>query len=59
MLGVSAPLGDLLESVFKRRAGVKDSSQLLPGMGGVLDVFDSVFSSVPVVFIYSRLAWSV
>jgi len=46
-VAVLAPSGDLLESLIKRKAGVKDSSKLLPGLGGVLDVFDSIFLSIP------------
>lgn len=48
-------LGDLCESLLKRSVGAKDSSQLIPGHGGVFDRFDGVVFCVPVVYIYAML----
>ena len=53
-LSVAAVVGDLIESLFKREAGVKDSGKLFPGIGGILDLLDSLLFNAPIMYLYLR-----
>jgi phosphatidate cytidylyltransferase len=52
IVAVFSNAGDLVESLFKRNCGVKDSGNFLPGHGGVLDRFDGIMLSIPMILAY-------
>ncbi len=54
LVGLAAQLGDLSESLIKRDCAVKDSGNLIPGQGGVLDTLDSILFSAPIVYLYLK-----
>jgi phosphatidate cytidylyltransferase len=55
LLSTAAVVGDLIESLFKREAGVKDSGNFFPGIGGILDLVDSLLFNAPLMYLYLRL----
>jgi phosphatidate cytidylyltransferase len=54
LLGLAAVVGDLIESIFKREAGIKDSGKFFPGIGGILDLLDSLLFNAPIMYLYLR-----
>jgi len=54
ILSMAAVVGDLIESLFKREAGLKDSGSMFPGIGGILDLLDSLLFNAPIMYLYLR-----
>jgi len=54
LLSICAVIGDLIESLFKRECGMKDSGRLFPGIGGILDLLDSLLFNAPIMYLYLR-----
>ncbi len=54
ILSLTAVIGDLIESLFKREAGLKDSGAIFPGIGGILDLLDSLLFNAPIMYLYLR-----
>jgi phosphatidate cytidylyltransferase len=55
IVSVFGTIGDLIESKFKRIAGVKDSGRIMPGHGGILDRLDSVIFATPIIFLFYQI----
>jgi len=55
IVGIIGTIGDLIESKFKRIAGVKDSGKIMPGHGGILDRLDSVIFVAPIIFLFYQI----
>ena len=55
IVGIMGTIGDLIESKFKRIAGVKDSGKIMPGHGGILDRLDSVIFAAPFIFLLYQI----
>jgi phosphatidate cytidylyltransferase len=56
VVGIAGPIGDLMESLLKRDAAIKDSSTVIPGHGGVLDRFDSMLLVAPIMLAYMLIS---
>lgn len=55
IVSVFGTIGDLIQSKFKRQAGVKDSGKIMPGHGGIFDRLDSILYASPFVFLYLQI----